>query len=223
MGRTIHKAAMKMMNEREITESQAESFGTSVSLTMLSRTDKVRAVLWCLGLMLFLTWLQGALYPAENDHTLDRTIYRSLELAPLEKLNGTVADLMNGDGVACMIRTKEEFEASLSEIDRLNESTERKAELRNLISVFEKGDVLLYISSGTGQAYWNEAYALFSFREGTHLVLAHELPGGGAALQPDVFSYSYCLIELSAEEAVKLQVVDFQRFIIKYSKELYQR
>ncbi len=202
---------MKMMNEREITESQAESFGTSVSLTMLSRTDKVRAVLWCLGLMLFLTWLQGALYPAENDHSLDRTIYRSLELAPLEKLNGTVADLMNGDGVACMIRTKEEFEASLSEIDRLNESTERKAELRNLISVFEKGDVLLYISSGTGQAYWNEAYALFSFREGTHLVLAHELPGGGAALQPDVFSHSYCLIELSAEEAVKLQVVDFQK------------
>ena len=211
MEHTIHKAAIKMMNEREITESQAESFGTSVSLTMLSRTDKVRAVLWCLGLMLFLTYIAAKINSPEKNYRLDKPIYKSLELAPLERLNGTAADLIKGDGVACMIRTKEEFEASLSEIDRLSESTERKAELRNLVSVFEKGDVLLYISSGTGQAYWNEAYALFSFREGTHLVLAHELPGGGASLQPDVISHLYCLIELSAEEADKVTEVDFQR------------
>ena len=199
-----------MTDEQQIIETWRGSAETPETLSWISRTDKVRAVLACLALMLFLTWLQGVLCPSDKDHSLDRNIYRSLELAPLERLNGTGEDLMKGDGVACLIRTREEFEDSLSEIDTLNEDMTRKAELKGLVSIFEEGHVLLYVSSETGIAYWDEKYTLFSFGEGSHLVLVHELPGGGAAVMPDMMSYSYCLIELSAEEADRIREVDFQ-------------
>ena len=205
-----------MTDEQQIIESWRGTAEPPETLSWMSRPDKVRAVLWCLGLLLFLTYIVGRLNAPDMDYSVDRKVFISVPLDILEEEDESERDMMKGAGVACLIRTMQEF---IEYIESSSSHEEKnKVRLTNIASrVYEENHVLLYISAGTSGGM-EEDFSVFFFNDGTSMLLAHNLHGAGGSLITDVIHHCWCLVELLPDDVERVREVSFLWVYLPYNE-----